>query len=243
MAHCKNILRIPSVISSLTRLKTIILSGCSKLIEIPENIGNVECLEESDISGTAIRKMPSSIVYLKNLKELSCVGCDGQLSTSLLFPYLPEVCPGTGVLSPASFSGFSSLMSLNLSYCNLFDGALPNYLDHMSSLKELNLRGNNFTSIPESISRLSKLLKLQLDGCSMLQSLPKLPLSLKEVWATGCMSLESDSDQYEVFFSSKEVVCVNKRTTSTICSIHMSLSQFAAWLNRYHTVNEVYPSL
>ncbi|KAL6204775.1 hypothetical protein ACLB2K_022042 [Fragaria x ananassa] len=181
--------------TGVPNLEKLILEGCSKLIEIPENIGNVECLEESDISGTAIRKMPSSIVYLKNLKELSCVGCDGQLSTSLLFPYLPEVCPGTGVLSPASFSGFSSLMSLNLSYCNLFDGALPNYLDHMSSLKELNLRGNNFTSIPESISRLSKLLKLQLDGCSMLQSLPKLPLSLKEVWATGCMSLESDSDQ------------------------------------------------
>ncbi|KAM5584015.1 hypothetical protein ABKV19_003737 [Rosa sericea] len=239
MAHCKNILRIPSVISSLTRLKTIILSGCSNLIEIPVNIGDVECLEDLDISGTAIRQMPRSIVYLKNLKKLSCSGCSGQVSTSLLFPCLPEVCAGPNFLLPASLSGFSSLMSLNLSYCNLFDGALPNYLDRMSSLMELNLRGNNFTSIPESICRLSKLVKLGLDGCILLQSLPKLPLSIKLVGATGCMSLKSDSDQYEVFFSSEENVWIKKRTTSTRCSINISISQLAAWLNRYHDVNEV----
>ncbi|PRQ33257.1 putative TIR domain, P-loop containing nucleoside triphosphate hydrolase [Rosa chinensis] len=155
MAHCKNILRIPSVISSLTRLKTVILSGCSNLIEIPESIGNVECLEELDISGTAIRQMPRSIVYLKNLKELSCSGCSGQVSTSLLFPCLPELCPGPNLLLPASLSGFSSLISLNLNYCDLIDGALPNHLDHMSSLVELKLRGNNFTSIPEIIAKAS----------------------------------------------------------------------------------------
>ncbi|XP_062019134.1 disease resistance protein RUN1-like isoform X2 [Rosa rugosa] len=239
MAHCKNILRIPSVISSLPRLKTIILSGCSNLIEIPENIGNVECLEELDISGTAIRQMPSSIVYLRNLKKLSCSWCSGQVSTSLLFPCLPEVCPGPNFLLPASLSGFSSLMSLNLSYCNLIDGALPNDLDRMSSLMELKLRGNNFTSIPESICRLSKLIKLELDGCIRLQSLPKLPSSIKLVGAAGCMSLKSDSDQYDVFYSSEKTVWINKLTTSTICSINIRNSQFAAWLNIYHEVNEV----
>ncbi|KAM5584022.1 hypothetical protein ABKV19_003744 [Rosa sericea] len=240
MAHCKNILRIPSVISSLTRLKTIILSGCSNLIEIPENIGNVECLEELDISGTAIRQMPSSIVYLRNLKVLSCSGCSGQVATSLLFPCLPEACPGPNLLLPASLSGFSSLMSLNLSYCNLFDGALPNYLDCMSSLMELKLRGNKFTSIPESICRLSKLVRLELDGCILLQSLPKLPSNINSVRANGCMSLKSDSDQYEVFRSkNRKLVRIYKRTTSSTCSIRMSNSQFAAWLNRYHEVNEV----
>ncbi|XP_040363077.1 TMV resistance protein N isoform X2 [Rosa chinensis] len=240
LADCKNLLRIPSVISSLTRLKTIILSGCSSLGEISENIGNVEGLEELDISGTAIRQMPSSIVYHKNLKVLSCSNCDRQLSTSLLFRSSPSLCPALGMLSPSSFSGFSSLTSLNLSYCNLFDGAIPNNLDHLSSLKDLFLGGNNFTSIPESICRLSNLARLVLDDCSQLQSFPKLPLSIKGVWVSDCMSLKSDSDQYEVCDSTTAGnVSVIKRISSTICIIDMSYSQFAAWLRDYHEANEV----
>ncbi|PRQ33685.1 putative winged helix-turn-helix DNA-binding domain, leucine-rich repeat domain, L [Rosa chinensis] len=246
LSGCARLKRFPEIVGeNLFRWECYRgITSCSNLIEIPENIGNVECLEELDISRTAIRQMPSSIVYLKNLKELSWSRCSGQVSTSLLFPCLPEVCAGPNFLLPASLSPFSSLVSLNLSYCNLIDGALPNYMDRMSSLMQLNLGGNNFTSIPESISRLSKLVSLYLRGCILLQSLRELPLSIKLVSAFGCMSLKSDSDQYEVYCSKYEnQVLIHKRTTSTRFCLLITNSQFAAWLNRYHEVNEVEISL
>nr|POE58298.1 hypothetical protein CFP56_05243 [Quercus suber] len=55
--------------SSSMFLKVLTLSGCSKLDELPENLGNLKGLEELDVSGTAIKGLPKSTKFLKNLKE------------------------------------------------------------------------------------------------------------------------------------------------------------------------------
>lgn len=230
LTNCKNLTALPDVISSLTILKKIILSGCSTLDEIPDKIGEVECLEELDISGTAIRQLPRSIVYLKNLKVLSCSMCLGQL--------------GLHLLSPSSFPGFRTLMELDLRYCNLYDGEIPNDLDHLSSLKKLYLCGNNFTSIPESVCRLSKLEDLTTTNCSKLQSFPKLPSSVRKVWVDDCVSLNYEFDEYEVWDANVEgQLGIINRSISPMCYIQMSNLQFAAWLHRYHEVNQVSLSL
>ncbi|XP_024042902.1 TMV resistance protein N-like [Citrus clementina] len=59
-----------SPISGLKSLKILNLSGCSTLENVPENLGKVDSLEELDISGTAIRQLPTSVSILKNLKPV-----------------------------------------------------------------------------------------------------------------------------------------------------------------------------
>ena len=56
---------LPSIIFNLKLLKDVNILGCSKLKRLPENVGNIESVEELDVSGTAIRKVPSSIDLLK----------------------------------------------------------------------------------------------------------------------------------------------------------------------------------
>ena len=67
----------------MTSLKTLILSSYSKLDELPENLGNLEDLEVLDVSGTAIKALPSSVVPLKNLRVISICRCEGLSSKSL----------------------------------------------------------------------------------------------------------------------------------------------------------------
>ncbi|GMY19730.1 TMV resistance protein N-like [Fagus crenata] len=77
LRNCKNLVCLPSNICSLKSLEFLDLFGCSKFDNVPENLGNFEGLELLDLSGTAIQDVPSSIVLLKNMKELYIHGCKG----------------------------------------------------------------------------------------------------------------------------------------------------------------------
>ncbi|KAH9782821.1 Disease resistance-like protein DSC1 [Citrus sinensis] len=74
----------------------------------------------------------------------------------------------------------SRVVRLDLSYCAIME--IPQDIDCLSSLKELNLRGNNFRSLPASIGSLSSLTRMNL----VENKLESLPASI------GCLSsLES----------------------------------------------------
>ncbi|XP_050255293.1 TMV resistance protein N-like [Quercus robur] len=194
LRDCKNLSSLSNACCCLMSLKILTLSGCSKLDELPENLGNIEGLEELDLSGTAITGLPLSIVHLKNLKILSLRGCVGLSSKSfnklLSFPLMQRKRSHDpmGMLE-CSLQGLWSLTHLDLSYCNI--QMIPDVLGTLSSLKELNLIGNNFVCLPESIIQLSNLQDLFLNGCTQLQMLPKLPLNMYFIDATGCTSLET----------------------------------------------------
>ena len=79
----KNLSSLTDAICTMTSLKNLILSGCSKLDELPENLGNLEGLEVLDVSGTAIKALPSSVVLLKNLRGISICRCEGLSFKSL----------------------------------------------------------------------------------------------------------------------------------------------------------------
>ncbi|GKD72171.1 NB-ARC domains-containing protein, partial [Tanacetum coccineum] len=83
------------------------------------------------------------------------------------------------------------LKSLNLSYCDLVQ--VPDSIGDLSCLKYLDLKGNNFTSLPGSFSQLSHLRDLCVDGCKKLVVLPELPLSLAYIRACDCTSLREVS--------------------------------------------------
>ncbi|XP_042500185.1 disease resistance protein RPV1-like isoform X2 [Macadamia integrifolia] len=193
LKDCTNLRRLPRSIWNLKSLRSLILSGCSKINELPEELGNMESLTELLADGTVIRKLPMSIGLLRNLKSLSLGGCKGSPSKfwnssiwSLVSPRSDD--PVTSL--PASFSGLRSLRRLSLRDYNL-SGMLPNDLENLSSLQELDLAFNSFCDLPASISRLPQLQSLWLQNCTKLGSLPELPSSLKYLYANGCTSIEN----------------------------------------------------
>ncbi|XP_054819729.1 disease resistance protein Roq1-like isoform X2 [Prosopis cineraria] len=195
---CQNLVILPRKLE-LNSLAEFSLYGCSKLEKLPEFGENMNCLSIFDLSGTNIRKVPSSIVHLTNLKELYLHGCNWQAWNSWsFFGYFGHLIGrflgnpvSKGLKLPNSFSGLSSLRKLDLSFSNLYDGAIPNDLSGLSSLMDFNLRGNNFTSLPVGcISNLVNLEQFDLSNCVQLQSFPQLPPNLIRVYAGCCPSIE-----------------------------------------------------
>ncbi|XVF70262.1 hypothetical protein PTKIN_Ptkin11bG0146900 [Pterospermum kingtungense] len=210
LKDCKNLASLPSSIHGLKSLNILNLSGCSKIDNLPENLQLVEFLEELDLSETAIRNPPSFIFQFKNLKVLSFKGCKGppsKLHANLLslFKVIQRGNMDSISLTLPRLSGLSSLTRLNLSYCNLCDGAIPSDICCLSSLETLDLSGNNFMSLPATISCLFKLRFLQLSDCKQLKVLPELLASIEAVILDGCASLE---------------VCVNPTSVSDTSIYH-----------------------
>ena len=190
---------LPSSIKHLTSLTLLNLQDCENLSSFPSVICSLISIEILILSGC--KGQPPKARYLSGLiPTLSSIGTTLTLPYTYLTDRQPEPEPISLVL-PLSFSGLSSLVSLDLSGCNLLDGALPDDLSYLSSLTSLNLRNNNFTCLPCSISQLLNLKLLFLDHCSKLQSLPYLPLSTQFVSAQGCTSLENYSNQVIVWTS------------------------------------------
>ncbi|TYI58416.1 hypothetical protein E1A91_D11G356600v1, partial [Gossypium mustelinum] len=180
LSGCSSLVRFPEIDGKMEHLKTLDLSSCYKIKYLPVNLQQVEFLEELDLSETAITEPPSLIFQLENLKILSFNGCKGP--SSKLRPNMPLMLP--------SLSSLSSLRELKLRDCNLREGDIPNDIFCLSSLTHLDLSGNNFHSIPASITRLPKLKLLLLSSCKELKSLPELLTSIARVCIDGCASLE-----------------------------------------------------
>ncbi|KAK8272849.1 hypothetical protein V6Z12_D11G364400 [Gossypium hirsutum] len=182
LSGCSSLVRFPEIDGKMERLKTLDLSGCYRVENLSENLQQAKFLENLDLSETAITEPPSFIFQLRssnlqqNLPSLFKLIRKG--STNSMAPMLP------------SLSSLSSLRELNLRDCSLCEGDIPSDISGLSSFKFLDLKGNNFISIPASIIQLSKLNYIRLSDCKMLKSLPELPTSTEDVWIDGCSSLE-----------------------------------------------------
>ncbi|RVW64939.1 TMV resistance protein N [Vitis vinifera] len=156
LRDCKMLKNIPNSICKLKSLETFIFSGCSKVENFPENFGNLEQLKELYADETAISALPSSICHLRILQVLSFNGCKGPPSASWL-TLLPRKSSNSGKFLLSPLSGLGSLKELNLRDCNISEGADLSHLAILSSLEYLDLSGNNFISLPSSMSQLSQL--------------------------------------------------------------------------------------
>ncbi|XVF78429.1 hypothetical protein PTKIN_Ptkin14bG0132000 [Pterospermum kingtungense] len=195
LKDCSNLVSLPSSIDGCKFLKSLDLSGCSKVETLPVNLQQLKVLEELDLSETAIRRPPVFIFQFKNLKVLSFNGCKGppsKLRPNLPFPFnvLQKGSKDSIPLMLPPLSGLSSLTELDLIDCNLGEGAIPNDICCLSSLKRLDLSANNFLYLPENVTRLSKLSTLILSDCKRLESVPELQTSLETVMMDGCVSLQ-----------------------------------------------------
>ncbi|KAM7469124.1 hypothetical protein LguiA_007307 [Lonicera macranthoides] len=173
------------------KLKTL------KYVDLSDSQNLVETSHLGEAYGTAVTELPSSIGYLKNLKKLSLCKSSSQSPTSIfqsLFQLRkPQKTTKSLVLAP--IWGLTSLTSLDLTDCNLLEGAIPSDLGSLFSLEELCLGGNNFENLP-SLNQLSQLAHLELSRCKMLQELPELPSRLNRLFANDCASLRVSADRF-----------------------------------------------
>ncbi|KAK9995061.1 hypothetical protein SO802_024764 [Lithocarpus litseifolius] len=179
LRDCKNLTYLPSTFFNMKTLENVNLSGCSKLCKLLENLGMVESVENVDVSGTATRLLPYSNASFQTLKKL-------------VFGGFKARSPNPMSLLSTSLSSLCSLTNLDLSYCNL--KTIPSDVGCLFSLEKLNLSGNNFGCLPESIAQLSFLKVLYVENCKNLRLLPKPPLDIRTIWGYGCTSLESIRD-------------------------------------------------
>ncbi|KAJ6861083.1 hypothetical protein NC651_037227 [Populus alba x Populus x berolinensis] len=149
LVSCKSIRIIPSNLEMQSH-KVFTLDGYSKL-KFTDIAGNMNCLMELCLDGTGIAELSSSIHHLIGLGLLNMNNCKNLES-------IPN-----------------SIEVLGLSACNLREGALPEDIGCLSSLRSLDLSQNNFVSLPKSINQLFELEMLVLEDCTMLESLPHVP--------------------------------------------------------------------
>lgn len=159
-----NLVALPRSIGMLKGLVKLHVRYCSKLEVLPEEIGDLENLEKLDASySTLISQLPPSIVRLNKLKFMTFEKGNSEVGhkdlTRFVFSKVNE--------------GLCSLEYLNLNYCNITDGGLPEDIGCLSTLKELYLWGNNFEHLPRSMSQLGTLRFLNLSHCKKLKELPR----------------------------------------------------------------------
>nr|POE53933.1 hypothetical protein CFP56_43396 [Quercus suber] len=65
--------------------------------------------------------------------------------------------------------------------------------DYFPVLTDLSLASTGIVTIPESISRFTRLLRLKIKDCKKLREIPRLPQSIRTVDAMNCNRLDTQS--------------------------------------------------
>lgn len=198
LRNCSNMVSLYlGTVSNLSSLRVLYLSGCTKLEHTPDFIGlsNLEYLDlEQCISLSTIHesigalmrlkflslrhctnlvRIPSSVNTMRSLITLDLSNClklinlplgqRSELEDSIYLAisrYIPSSCLG-------------SLIFLDVGYCNLCE--VPDAIAELRCLERLNLQGNHFGSVPDTINGLFSLAYLNLSHCHGLQYLPLVP--------------------------------------------------------------------
>lgn len=145
---------------------------------------------------------------MKNFEAPSFLGSKLSQSSSLYLRFLIDLFRSR-ISHPLSLRLPSNLCfsrKLDLSDCNLGEGAISSDIGNLCSWKELYLSGNSFISLPASINCLFKLEELELEVCKWVQFLPQLPPNIEQVGANGCISLESLADALKLCKSKNAII-------------------------------------
>uniref|UniRef100_A0A251UVE8 Putative leucine-rich repeat domain, L domain-like protein n=1 Tax=Helianthus annuus TaxID=4232 RepID=A0A251UVE8_HELAN len=151
--RCDKLKSLPGSICSLHYLRVLSLADCG-IEELPEDIGQLECLEELDLRRSKIKHLPDSICKLKYLKALILRSCN------IIRDIPPSICK------------LKHLKKLYLSNCSGLE-KLPENLGDLESLITLELRSTKIRDVPSSICKLKHLKYLLLSNCSGLEKLPE----------------------------------------------------------------------
>ncbi|XP_028806100.1 TMV resistance protein N [Neltuma alba] len=140
---CKSIKNLPTKLE-MNCLETFILSGCSKVKRLPEFGKGMTCLSELNVKGTAISKLPQSLVNLTGLAILNLKYCK------------------TLVCLPSDFKKLKAIKEINIRGCSKLS-RLPENLNENEALEVLDVGGTALKEVPSSLNNLKK---LSLSACN-----------------------------------------------------------------------------
>ncbi|XP_024959117.1 TMV resistance protein N-like isoform X6 [Cynara cardunculus var. scolymus] len=209
MSGCDNLKCLPSRIE-MESLETLSLSYCYSLEEFPEVSPCMVKLSNINLDGCEnVKNIPNSICELKNLQTLHLYDC-------MKLRTLPEELGSMKKLEeirlgfkdhvkgferqPESINfhtltNLCCLRILDLSWRQIEDEDFFNNLHACSFLEELYLSGNSkLVQLPASISRVSRLKRLELNDCRQLQSCQALPSGIQVLKAHNCKALKKIDD-------------------------------------------------
>jgi hypothetical protein len=160
--------------------------------------------------------LPSSILQLQHLEELSIENCsehfnlptkvrderqslpsivsieESEISSSTELLSLPPPTTASNLIDGCSSIVFPALRDLDLNNCTcLSKSDFLDVLDCFSALERLNLSGSDIVSLPACIKSFVRLRALLLNDCKQLQEVLELPPNIETIRASGCVSLES----------------------------------------------------
>ncbi|QCD87427.1 maintenance of ploidy protein MOB1 [Vigna unguiculata] len=188
--HSKNLIEVPDL-SEVPLLMDLNLEGCIKLVQIHPSIGILRQLRHLRLRNCKNLIEVPNLSEVERLTDLTLEGCievvhiDSSIGNLRELIYLNLKNCKNLVLNLNILFGISSLETLILSGCsNLHNNEIGN----LSSLIVLNLGGNKFVTLPNTIKRLSNLYCLNLEHCKQLEYLPELP-TVKERFIDEPMSL------------------------------------------------------
>ncbi|MED6176906.1 hypothetical protein PIB30_092810 [Stylosanthes scabra] len=208
--NCEKLSCFPSAIN-LPSLETLYLNGCRELENFPEilqemknvtmlflnytgikdlpcSFRNLSGLEHLDIRENKMCRMPSVVAMMPQLVEFNMDGGDnkeGKVSGKQEKEGLQLQVEGILTHSLSS----SKVESLHLNNCELPDGFIPLAVAWFPNVTKLDLRGSNFTILPECIQQFRFLRKLNVDECEHLREIRGSPPCLRDFSAIYCKSL------------------------------------------------------
>ncbi|XP_019626681.1 PREDICTED: uncharacterized protein LOC109471766 [Branchiostoma belcheri] len=199
---------LPATMTRLRYLEYVALCSCS-LTSLPNNLTLLPTVETIDLSKNALSTLPADMSGLKRLKVL--------ILTDNAFESIPDSITSLGRLDclemkrnklnnrrgdlwlnvppklkildmedncslfllPDGLEQLEYIEELNLSYCGI--ETLPESLGQVSSLKTIHLAGNKLCTLLDSFGRLLNLETLDLEGNRRLSSLPPSLHRLREL--------------------------------------------------------------
>ncbi|XP_016205522.1 TMV resistance protein N-like isoform X3 [Arachis ipaensis] len=186
--RCGKLTSFPCI--NLPSLEELRLSGCSSLENFPEILEKMEKITGLHLEHTGIKALPLSFQKFSRLQQLT-LNENKYCKIPSAIVMMPELVMITVTplenerLSIEGEETVSSMVSSNVEYlsisrCNLSDDFFP-----------LDLRGNDFTFLPECIKECHFLRKLSVDYCPNLKEIRGIPPNLEHFSAIGCKSWTS----------------------------------------------------
>ncbi|XP_042510583.1 disease resistance protein RPV1-like isoform X2 [Macadamia integrifolia] len=169
---------LPDSVGLLEKLEVLSTRHCKRLVKQPGSVGRLRHLQHFEMYLNDWRHLPADFEALSNLKKLSIGGLKTVESESFL----------------ESLGSLCALEELLVYNWAISEGETLGDIGRLSSLKILKLENSNFFNLPTSICNLPLLRSLEIRNCPNLQSLPKLPSTLRVLEAEDNSSIETFSD-------------------------------------------------
>ncbi|CAI5474237.1 unnamed protein product [Closterium sp. Yama58-4] len=194
---CDSLERFPDDIGQrLPGLRELSLCGCEKLLELPENFGNLHALKTLTLNLLPLSSLPDSFTQLTSLETLCLSHCYEILELPARFGFLTALNSlsilDSDLRLPDDIGSLTNLHTFRLSR-HFSQQLLPSSFTQLSTLTSLHLtQCRILAKLSEDVGKLSNLRVLTIQCCPVLKKLPESLtdlINLEVLKVVGCESL------------------------------------------------------